>query len=107
MPKHYRKCGMCSADTITDPNIVIFTATNKIKRSLNYPTEILLMICERHFDDNNLRTHGTSKRLTAGAVPIILTDESLVVTEHSYFPNPTCLLILVRYRRSFESCHRA
>ena len=96
MTKHYRKCGLCSLDTNTDPNLVIFTASDLIKQSLNQPLGVPLMICEKHFDDSDMRAHGTSKRLKAGAVPIILRDEISVTQEHNYFPSPTCPLQLVR-----------
>ena len=64
MPKHWRKCEYCPADTYHRPDIVVFS----VRRSKHGNAQF---ICELHFQEEDIRKHGTTKRLVSGAVPNI------------------------------------
>ena len=86
MPKHFRKCGICFRNSITYPNIVIFTASKKIKKIIGYPMKSTLSICQFHFEDHHIRTHGGSKRLTRDAIPVNLPNRRAPTCEHDHIP---------------------
>ena len=64
MPKHWRKCEYCQVDTYHRPDLVVFSV-RRSKRGIPQ------FICELHFQKEDIRVHGASKRLVSGAVPNI------------------------------------
>ena len=70
MPKSFRQCGYCANNSFKNPDVVIFEANETLKSCLNIPSNQALFICETHFGEDDIRPHGTSKRLREGAFPL-------------------------------------
>ena len=75
MPKHWRKCCYCPVNTYNRPDLVVF--------SLRTSKSSVKSICELHFSDEDMRSHGTTKRLVAGAVPLIPNTQDELLDERS------------------------
>ena len=50
MPKSFRKCALCEHNSYTHPESIIFTH------------KIYGFVCENHFNEEDMRSHGSSKR---------------------------------------------
>ena len=72
MPKHFRRCNFCLTSTLEQPKLVIFQVTDKVKKKFNLCLENDYYVCENHYNPNDLRKHGESKRVISGAIPNIL-----------------------------------
>ena len=69
MAPHFRQCHFCSNSSTESPNVVIFTANEKLKKVLNVSPISVKLICEEHFLPEDVKTHGDTKRLVDGATP--------------------------------------
>ena len=93
MPRQFRQCMYCTNNSINNPAVVIFTAHDDMKKSLNHPLHIVLRICEDHFDTGDIKLHGQSKRLIHGALPKSYPRRDSVAFDHRYLPTkPFCLV---------------
>ena len=85
MPPAFRQCSFCIINSINNPNVVLFTVSDHIQRNLNMPpSDSISFICEQHFPPNDLKQHGTSKRLREGAVPTYFPRKEALSMDHNY-----------------------
>ena len=84
MPKAYRQCDFCTRDSVKNPDILIFLANENLKSSINIYSDEKFYICETHFKEEDIRPHGTTKRLREGAVPVNLPNQAAASLDHSY-----------------------
>ena len=84
MPKHFRQCTFCANNSTISPEKVIFATTEHILSVLNVQTAPNLYICEDHFDPEDVRAHGTTKRLVEGSLPSHFPKKEVVLLDHSY-----------------------
>ena len=78
MPKSWRKCSLCSVDSFSRPDLVIFS-TRVAYKTADGPG--VRYICELHYQKEDIRVHGDSKRLVSGAKPSPLNPN---IGDHSY-----------------------
>ena len=64
MPKHWRQCSYCSVNTFSRPDLTVFSLRTSRRSAAKF-------ICELHFSNEDMKPHGTSKRLVTGATPLI------------------------------------
>ena len=69
MPKAWRKCSMCPVDSYNRPDLVIFSTQVKYKNSTASGSRF---ICELHYQPEDMKVHGGSKRFVWIFVPLIL-----------------------------------
>ena len=86
MPKHFRSCDFCSVNSEQDPNVVIFLMNKSMRKVLDVVTEDELYICEKHFKANDIRVHGSTKRLHTEALPVFMPRQITVLHDHDYIP---------------------
>ena len=84
MPKSFRQCEYCANNSYKNPEIVIFLANENLKYSMNIQSDKAVYICQTHFHEDDIRVHGTSKRLIDGAIPLSLPSQSAVNLDHPY-----------------------
>ena len=84
MPKAYRQCDFCIRNSVKNPDILIFLANENLKTSINIFSDETFYICETHFKEEDIRPHGTSKRLREGAVPVYLPNQAAASLDHQY-----------------------
>lgn len=84
MPKHFRQCNFCTNNTVNKTEVVIFSANEHIRCALNIQSKAELFICEEHFETGDVRTHGNSKRLSEGSLPVHFPRTQAVLLDHSY-----------------------
>ena len=84
MAPHFRQCHFCSNSSTKSPNVVIFTANEKLKKVLNVSPINVKLICEEHFLPEDVKTHGDTKRLVDGATPKFFPREKAVAMDHDY-----------------------
>ena len=84
MPKAYRQCDFCTRNSVKNQDILIFLASENLKTSINIYSEENFYICETHFKEEDLRHHGTTKRLREGAVPVNLPNQAAASLDHQY-----------------------
>ena len=86
MPKAFRECGFCDKDSYRNVEIVFFSITQEIRYSLKLKSDSSMeFICENHFKKQDMKLHGLSKRLVAGAIPSYFPRKDYVLNEHDYF----------------------
>ena len=93
MPNQARQCGYCANNSYNSPNVVIFTASAEMKKALNHPKDLSLLICEEHFDKSDVKYHGNSKRLISGAIPKSFPKREAVAFDHRYLPTRSFCLV--------------
>ena len=84
MPKHFRQCGFCTNNTVNNVDVVIFSANEHIICALNIQTTAEVFICEEHFQTEDVRNHGNTKRLCEGSLPVHFPRTQSVLLDHSY-----------------------
>ena len=95
MPKAYRQCDFCIRNSVKNPDILIFLANENLKTSINIYSDETFYICETHFKEEDIRPHGTTKRLREGALPVNLPNQAAVSLDHPYIL--TSQLDMVRF----------
>jgi hypothetical protein len=84
MPRAFRECSFCSNNSNLNPGVLFFTVTEHIRVVLNFAPAVPSFICEHHFEQEDLKLHGTSKRLRENALPIYFPRQKSVSIDHSY-----------------------
>ena len=97
MPKHFRQCNFCTQNSTKSPNLVIFKANENLKSLVSFNTENEMFICEDHFNQDDLKTHGETKRLVDGAVPVFLPRQESVTMDHNYVATAPLNMDMVRF----------
>ena len=98
MPKHFRRCDFCTNNTATNPDIVIFCANEHIISVLDVRSDTELFICEAHFNPNDVKAHGTSKRICEGSIPVYFPRKDAVDLEHNYVSTgPLNLVSMIKH----------
>lgn len=83
MPKHFRQCSFCGHNTTLNPDVVIFGVNEHMTSVLDANSENL-SICEAHFDPSDVKTHGNTRRLREGSIPVHFPRKEAVLLDHSY-----------------------
>ena len=84
MPPAFRQCSYCSNNSQNSPAVLFFTVSEHILRGLNYAPKKASFICEHHFSPEDIKDHGTSKRLRENAFPMNFPCQETVCMDHSY-----------------------
>ena len=84
MPRAFRQCRFCSNNTNLNPGILHFTVTDHIKSCLNITFPSACFICEEHFEIEDFKVHGDSRRLKDTAVPVHFPRRKSVSHDHNY-----------------------
>ena len=84
MPKHFRQCNFCTNNTVNKADVVIFSVNEHMRCALNIQAKAEVYICEDHFETEDVRTHGSSKRLNEGSLPVHFPRTQSVLLDHSY-----------------------
>ena len=96
MPTH-KVCYLCSNSTTKTPDISFFIATEQIVKYLNLPKNRDIFICDEHFDEKDLKSHGVKKRLNHGALPVSFPKKEAFLLDHGYFCTAPLDLVSVLY----------
>ena len=99
MPRAFRQCSFCGNNTTLNPGVVFFTVTDHIKQVINFAPVGVSFICEQHFDPQDVKLHGTSKRLRDNALPIYFPRLKSVSKDHDYVNTAPLNLV-----RAMEPC---
>ena len=97
MPTH-KVCYLCSNTSTKNSVVSFFIATEQIVKHLNLPTDKDIFICEEHFDEKDLKSHGVKKRLNHGALPVNFPKKEAFLLDHGYFSTTPLDLVSVSYR---------
>ena len=85
MAPAFRQCSFCNINSCNSPSVVLFTVSEHIQRTLNLPPAASAsFICEQHFPPNDLKDHGSSKRLRDCAVPVYFPRNEALSMDHNY-----------------------
>ena len=104
MPKHYRQCGMCTNNSTNAPDVVIFRANAHIVSALNLQAGVELLICEKHFNDEDVKIHGKSKRLGENCLPVNFPMKESVMLDHCYVTTSPLVFVSKVYDPFFDVC---
>ena len=104
MPKAFRECSFCTNNSHVNLGVLFFTVTDHIKTVLNFAPPNISYICEQHFDLYDVKTHGPSKRLRDGAVPVHFPRQVSMSKDHDYEAAPLDLDLvnMLRFQFSIE-----
>ena len=83
--KSHKVCSLCSSSSNRNPDVSFFCASDQIVKTVGFPNIKDIFICELHFDEKDVKSHGGKKRLNHGAVPINFPKREAVLLDHSYF----------------------
>ena len=98
MPKAYRQCDFCTRNSVKNPDILIFLVNENLKTSMNIYSDKNFYICETHFKEEDLRPHGTTKRLREGSLPVNLPNQAAVSLDHPYVLTTQLLVVCCHTR---------
>ena len=88
MPKAFRECSFCTNNSHANLGVLFFTVTDHMRTVLNFVPPNVSFICEQHFNLEDLKNHGPSKRLRDFAVPIHFPRQVSVSKDHDYGAAP-------------------
>lgn len=84
MPRAFRQCSFCSNNSNLSPSTLYFTVTDHIRTVLNFAPPTASFICEDHFQKEDIKVHGQSKRLRDNALPVYFPRQTSVDMDHNY-----------------------